>query len=160
MDLYKWWNVMPGDEHPCTQSDGYQRNRHGGFASSAYLPFRLSTRIFYRGVPGFATVCPCGVRCLLYVGPLFGNLIWNDSGFVIMESAVSFVFFYYISYIYLYASQYDNTLLHPSCYRSTVFLLQFRINHCHWTTKTHKMDIKRTYYGHPLYCHVHPKQSH
>ena len=38
--------------------------------------FRLSTRIFYRGVPGFATGRPFGVwyhgitTCLLYVGPL------------------------------------------------------------------------------------------
>ena len=36
--------------------------------------FTFPTRIFYRGVPGFATVCPCGVwcrgltTCLLYVG--------------------------------------------------------------------------------------------
>ena len=34
--------------------------------------------------PGFATDCPCGVwcrgltTCLLYVVPLFGNLVWND----------------------------------------------------------------------------------
>ena len=39
------------------------------------------TRIFYRGVSGFATDCPCGVwcrgltTCLLYVGPLFGYLL-------------------------------------------------------------------------------------
>ena len=39
------------------------------------------TRILYRGVPGFATDCPCGVWCRglticpLYVGPLFGNLV-------------------------------------------------------------------------------------
>ena len=43
--------------------------------------FTFHTRIFYRGVPGFATDCPCGVwcrgltTCLLYVGPLFGNLV-------------------------------------------------------------------------------------
>ena len=36
-------------------------------------------RMFYRGVPGFATDCLCGVgcrgltTCLLYVGPLFGH---------------------------------------------------------------------------------------
>ena len=41
--------------------------------------FTFPTRIFYRGVPGFATDCPCGVwcsgltTCLLYVGPLFGK---------------------------------------------------------------------------------------
>ena len=39
----------------------------------------LSAGIFYRGVSGFATDCPCGVwcrgstTCLLYVGPPFGN---------------------------------------------------------------------------------------
>ena len=43
---------------------------------------------FIRGVPGFATDCPCGVwcrgltTCPLYVGPLFENLVYNDSRFV------------------------------------------------------------------------------
>ena len=41
-----------------------------------YIMYRFSAMIFYRGVPGFATDCPCGVccrgltTCLLYVGPL------------------------------------------------------------------------------------------
>ena len=41
-----------------------------------YVMLRLSTRIFYGGVPGFATDCPCGVwfrwltTYLLYVGPI------------------------------------------------------------------------------------------
>ena len=49
---------------------------------------RFSSRIFYRGFLYFATDCPCGVwcrgfnACLVYVGPLFGNLVWNDIGFV------------------------------------------------------------------------------
>ena len=53
--------------------------------------FTFLTRIFYRGVPGFATDCPCGVwcrrltTCLLYVGPIFGNLFENDSKFVSMR---------------------------------------------------------------------------
>ena len=44
----------------------------------------LNYTIFYRGVSGFATDCPCGVWChglticLLYVTPLFGNL-WRTS---------------------------------------------------------------------------------
>ena len=46
-----------------------------------YVMFTFPTTIFYRGVPGFATDCPCGVwcrgltTCPLYVGPLFGNLV-------------------------------------------------------------------------------------
>ena len=46
-----------------------------------YVMFTFHTRISYRGVPGFATDCPCGVWCrglttrLLYVGPLFLNLV-------------------------------------------------------------------------------------
>ena len=46
-----------------------------------YVTFTFPTRIFCRGVPGFATGCPCGIwfrgltTCLLYVGPLFGNLV-------------------------------------------------------------------------------------
>ena len=43
--------------------------------------FRFFIRILYRGVPGFAIDCPCGVwcrgltTCLLYVRPLF----WKSS---------------------------------------------------------------------------------
>ena len=43
-----------------------------------------STRIFYRGVSGFATGCTCGVwcrgltTCLLYVSPIFGNRHVNN----------------------------------------------------------------------------------
>ena len=53
-----------------------------------YAIFRFSSSNFYRGVPGFATDCPCGVWCrglticLLYIGPRFGNLVWNNSWFV------------------------------------------------------------------------------
>ena len=53
-----------------------------------YVMFTFSTTILYRGLPGFAADCPWGVwcrgltTCLLYVGPLFGNLVWNDSSFV------------------------------------------------------------------------------
>ena len=50
-----------------------------------YVTSIYSTRIFYRGVSGFATDCPGGVwcrgliTCLLYVGPLFGYLLLNYS---------------------------------------------------------------------------------
>ena len=43
------------------------------------IRFMFSYRIFYKGVPGFATDWPCGAgcrgltTCLLYVCPLFGN---------------------------------------------------------------------------------------
>ena len=53
-----------------------------------YVIVRIYTRILYRGVSGFATDCPWSVRCrglttcLLYIGPLFENLVWNDSGLV------------------------------------------------------------------------------
>ena len=46
--------------------------------------FRFSTGIFCKGVSGFATDCPCGVwcrgltTCILYVGSLFGNLVWFE----------------------------------------------------------------------------------
>ena len=45
-----------------------------------HVMFTFPTRIFQRGVPGFATDCPCGgwcrgLTCLLYVGPFFGNLV-------------------------------------------------------------------------------------
>ena len=50
-----------------------------------YVTSSYSTRIFCRGVSGFATDCPCGVwcrglaTCLLYVCPLFGNRFLNNS---------------------------------------------------------------------------------
>ena len=46
-----------------------------------WVMFTFPTKIFYRGVPGFATNCPCGVwcrgltTCPLYVGPRFGDLV-------------------------------------------------------------------------------------
>ena len=58
------------------------------YLRSLYVMFTFPTGIFYRGVPGFATDCHCGVWCrglttyLLYVDLLFGNLVWNDSSFV------------------------------------------------------------------------------
>ena len=70
-----------------------------------YATFIYSTRIFYRGVSGFATDCPCGVwcrgltTCLLYVGPLFGYLLLNNSWAVgltcwIVNSRYFFVFWH------------------------------------------------------------------
>ena len=56
--------------------------------SLLYFMLTFPTRIFFRGVPGFGSDCPWGVwcgeliSCFLYVGPLFGNLVWNDSRFV------------------------------------------------------------------------------
>ena len=53
-----------------------------------YVMIRFSSMIFYRGVPSFAADCLCGVwcrglaTCLLYIGPLFKNLVWNHSEFV------------------------------------------------------------------------------
>ena len=52
-----------------------------------YVMFTVPIMIFYRGVPGFATDCPCVwcrglTSCPLYVGPPFGNLVKNDSRFV------------------------------------------------------------------------------
>ena len=48
----------------------------------------ISESIFWLRLTSFATDYPCGVWCrgwticILYVGPFFGNVIWNDSGFV------------------------------------------------------------------------------
>ena len=56
-----------------------------GIIVPLYVTSNYSTRIFYRGVSGFANDCPCGVwcrgltTCLLNVGPLFGNWLLNNS---------------------------------------------------------------------------------
>ena len=65
-----------------------------------------STKIFYMGVSGFATDCPCGVWCrglttgLLYVGPLFGHLLLNNSWAVGLTCWIvnSHYFFYFDIY--------------------------------------------------------------
>ena len=60
------------------------RIQHGAIGS-LYVTSTYSTWIFYRGVSGFPTDCPCGVWCrglttyLLHVGPPFRNRILNNS---------------------------------------------------------------------------------
>ena len=78
-----------------------------------YVMITFHTRIFHRGVPGFATDCLCRVwsrgltTCLLYVGPHFGNLALNDSGFVSLTWwKPTFLLFH----LYLKTSLYDDTL--------------------------------------------------
>ena len=81
-----------------------------------YFVLRVSIRIFNSGVPGFVTDCPWGVWCnglttfLLYVGPLFINLVWNDTRFVsliLWRTAFSlFLIIYTYIYIYLYVYKY------------------------------------------------------
>ena len=83
-----------------------------------FVMFTFPTRIFYKGVPGFATGCPFGVccrgstTCLLYVGPLFVNLVWNDSAFVSLTLwKTTFLLLFWLFHMYLNASQYNDTLL-------------------------------------------------
>ena len=87
-----------------------------------YVLFRFSTWIFYRRVADFGTHFPCGnwcrgsTTCLLYIGPRFRNLLWNDSGFVNLTSRrTTFSFFFllilYVSiYIHFDVSQSENFL--------------------------------------------------
>ena len=87
---------------------------------------------FYRGVPGFTIDCHGGVRCRglttcpLHVGPLFGNQVWNDSGFVsLIQWRTTFSPFLMTFYIYLNAAQYDNTVFSFtlfSCTNNVLFL--------------------------------------
>ena len=48
-----------------------------------YVMFRFSTRKYYRGVSVFANDYPCVIwcrglnTCLLYIGLLFGNIVWK-----------------------------------------------------------------------------------
>ena len=81
--------------------------------------FRFSTSIYYRGVAGFATDCPCSIlcrglaTCLLYVGPLFGNQVWCNSEFVsLTQWRTTFHCFWLCltSILQYYILQYDNTL--------------------------------------------------
>ena len=73
-----------------------------------------STKIFYMGVSGFATDCPCGVWCrglttgLLHVGPLFGHLLLNNSW------AVGLTCWIVNSHIFLYFDIYNCVCLNTS----------------------------------------------
>ena len=78
---------LPGCFHPWTFSLNIGFNKYVTFGL-LYVLFTFPARTFYRGVPGFAIDCPCCVwwrgltTCPLYVGPLFENLVENDSWFV------------------------------------------------------------------------------
>ena len=62
---------------------------HPSWAVELYVASSYSTRIFYRGVSGFATDCPCYVwcrrltTCLLYLCSLFGNFLWPADSYSI-----------------------------------------------------------------------------
>ena len=67
-----------------------------------YVKFVFSTRVLRGGSPGFATDCPSGVwccrstTCLLYVGPLFGNLVLNNSCSVSHSETLFFIVSYFV----------------------------------------------------------------
>ena len=74
-----------------------------------YVTSSYSTWIFCRGISGLATDCPCGVwcrgltTCLLYVGPLFGNRLLNNSWAVgLTEWIVNLHFLCILAYAIVY----------------------------------------------------------
>ena len=86
-----------------------------GAIGPLYVTSTYSTWIFFRGVSGFATDCPCGVwcrgltTCILHVGPPFGNRLLNkklvcrlDS----MDNISSFFGRYVFWHMQLYMSWY------------------------------------------------------
>ena len=85
-----------------------QHDANGPF----YVTSSYSTWIFFRGVSGFATDCPCGVWCrglttfLLHVGPPFGNRIFKKQlgcRFDIMDKkSYFFVFWHAIIYVLIH----------------------------------------------------------
>ena len=98
------------------------RIQHGTIGP-IYITSSYSTRIFYRGVSGFVTDCPCGVLCrrltpcLLHVCPLFGNRLLNNSWavdimdcnlqcksshFCILIHAIVYVLHHMIFQLYIY----------------------------------------------------------
>ena len=80
------------------------------------IMFRFSSRIYYRGPTAFVTDCPCDVwccgltTCLLYVGPLFGNLVWNHSRLVSLTlwRTTFSLFLIMLGYMYLHISQWSH----------------------------------------------------
>ena len=74
--------------------------------SDSYVKSTFSTRIFCRGVSGFATDCSCGVWCrglttsLLYVCPRFGNLSYTTVGLPVWYNTKDFFSLLSILFIY------------------------------------------------------------
>ena len=74
--------------------------------SDSYVKSTFSTRIFCRGVSGFATDCSCGVWCLgltttiLYVGPRFGNLSYTTVGLPVWYNTKYFFSLFSIIFIH------------------------------------------------------------
>ena len=77
--------------------------------------FTFSTKIYYRGVSGFATDCPCGVWChglttsLLYVSPFLEILFRMIAGLYIWHYGKRFFVVFIVLYICVNAWQYDST---------------------------------------------------
>ena len=80
-----------------------------GAIGPLYATFSYSTWIFCKGVPSFATDCPCDVWCrglttgLLHVGPPFGNRFLNTSWAVGLTYWIVYLhFFCILTYAILY----------------------------------------------------------
>ena len=98
-------------------------------------------RNFYR-VAGFATDCPCGVwcrgftTCLLYVGPLFGNLVKTAVGPNVWHSLPLILYIYIYIYLYLVIQLYFifisliYTRLKYDYFLPITFFCTFFINTC------------------------------
>ena len=80
------------------------RIQHGAIGP-LYVTSSNWTWIFFRGVSGFATDCPCGVwcrgltTCFLHVGPPFGNRLLNNSWAVGLTQWIVYLhFFCFLTY--------------------------------------------------------------
>ena len=101
-----------------------------------YVILTFPTRIFYRGVPGFATDCHCGVWCrglticLLYVGPLFGNLLKSDSRFIKLTGKQPFCCFL----LFRISVTFSQCLHWPVCTLAGPVFTRLPLE-CHWLTQ-------------------------
>ena len=81
--------------------------QHGAIGP-LYVTSSYSTWIFWRGVSGFATDCPCDVwcrgltTCLLHVGPPFGNQFLNTSWAVGLTYWIVYLHFFVFWHMQLY----------------------------------------------------------
>ena len=94
-------------------------------------------RIFYRGFPGFATDCFCGVgcrrltTCLLYVGPLFGHRrtrtnLSDATAVPVVTSCGGERFEFYSTYTFMFNSSRNYSLN----WRHIVMNLQHPVYYC------------------------------
>ena len=108
------------------------RIQHGAIGP-LYVTSSYSTWIFFRGVSGFATDCPCDVwyrgltTCLLHVGPPFGNRFLNTSWAVGLTYWIVYLHFVVFLHMQLLMSWYIISFLALSFFLNILYFFKYSV---------------------------------